>query len=409
MNINVLNEKDFEIRPFKNNLSSNHSLINSMDKSQFLLKSLQSIGMLDNDFMIQSNTSYLNSETAEIKKYPLNLINHSPIEKGSKYDLQVNFNLPFDSEVMTCRFDPKNKYVACGLLNGYLGVVDIKNANLKYYIQKTNKNHSTISLRWKKESLSDIITVANSEGSLTSYNLNESKLRYKINKKNVQFLSLDYNFDGNNIVVGDNKGNIELYDEFTEKSIVFYGKASNFSKGHSNRIFSLKFFHDDHNVFASGGWDGMIFLWDIRSKKPTRYFKGPKMSGDCLDYKNGKLLATSYEKKNNFFIFDVKKMCLVSNLENCENNNIDKMSNYSANYLGGNYDYSFCSGSSDPNCVRFYENFSKNSDKMDFQHTWTVDGFSKGIYSTHISKDSKYLAIACGDKHLSVININNYQ
>lgn len=409
MNIKVLNEKDFEIRPFKNNISSNHSLINSTDKSQSLLKSLQSIGMLDNDFMIQSNTSYLNSETAELKKYPLNLTNHAPIEKSSKFDLLVNFNLPFDSEIMTCKFDPKNKFVACGLLNGYLGVVDIKNANLKYFIQKTNKNYSIVALRWKNESFSDIITVANSEGSLTSYNLNESKLRYKIKKKNVQFLALDYNFDGNHIVVGDSGGNLELYDEFTEKSVVLYRKASNFSKGHSNRVFSVKFFHDDHNVFASGGWDGMVFFWDIRCKKPVRFLKGPKMSGDCLDYKNGKLLATSFEKKDNFFVYDVKKMTLVSDFDNFEDSKFDKMSNYSANFIGENYEYSFCSGSSDPNCVRFYENFSKNSEKMDFQHTWTVDGFTKGVYSTDISKDSKYLAVACGDKHLSVININNYQ
>ena len=42
----------------------------------------------------------------------------------------------------------------------------------------------------------------------------------------------------------------------------------------------------------------MIFIWDVWDNKPINSFNGPKISGDSLDYKNGKLLACSYESEN---------------------------------------------------------------------------------------------------------------
>lgn len=52
----------------------------------------------------------------------------------------------------------------------------------------------------------------------------------------------------------------------------------------------------------------MIFLWDIRESQPVQSMAGPQVSGDSLDYKNGKLLTCSYENESPIRIYDLKKM-----------------------------------------------------------------------------------------------------
>ena len=37
-------------------------------------------------------------------------------------------------------------------------------------------------------------------------------------------------------------------------------------RGHSNRVFAVKFLEDQPNVIISGGWDANLIIWDIREK-----------------------------------------------------------------------------------------------------------------------------------------------
>lgn len=67
--------------------------------------------------------------------------------------------------------------------------------------------------------------------------------------------------------MGTNTGDILLVNESTLSEVRTFASASWFNNGHSNRVFSIKFISDDHNVLTSGGWDGMIFIWDIRDPK----------------------------------------------------------------------------------------------------------------------------------------------
>ena len=108
-------------------------------------------------------------------------------------------------------------------------------------------------------------------------------------------MALEYDLSGDNIYVGDNQGNISMINEHTEKETRSFQKATFFNNGHSNRIFSIKQLNDNPNIFLTGGWDGMVFLWDVRDEKPIKHFDGFKISGNTIDYKNGKILIGSYE------------------------------------------------------------------------------------------------------------------
>jgi len=69
-------------------------------------------------------------------------------------------------------------------------------------------------MKWKN-SEDEIITILNAEGSVSSFNLTTNKTRYKIVKKNVQLLSLEYELDGDHFLMGDNHGNIIWINEHT--------------------------------------------------------------------------------------------------------------------------------------------------------------------------------------------------
>lgn len=52
--------------------------------------------------------------------------------------------------------------------------------------------------------------------------------------------------------------------QHTGKRIFFINCRS--QRGHSNRVFAIKFLEDQPNVIISGGWDANLIIWDIREK-----------------------------------------------------------------------------------------------------------------------------------------------
>jgi COMPASS component SWD3 len=45
----------------------------------------------------------------------------------------------------------------------------------------------------------------------------------------------------------------------------------------------VKFIEEDPHLFLSGGWDGTMFLWDVRTHKAAKSIFGPFISGDTID------------------------------------------------------------------------------------------------------------------------------
>lgn len=150
----------------------------------------------------------------------------------------------------------------------------------------------------------------------------------------------------------------------------------------------------------------MLFIYGMfgkarLTKKPVGNISGPKISGDCLDYKKGKLLACSYQDNSPIQIFDFRKREVFSEVK-CEG-----LAVYSADFSPVENDYSVFVGSSSPNCMKVFE--SKGFAKESYEETWNVGGFEKGLYSTHIADNCRTMAIGCGDGFVTVLNINNFE
>ena len=48
---------------------------------------------------------------------------------------------------------------------------------------------------------------------------------------------------------------------------------------------------ENPDVFISGGWDSVLYIWDIRDNKPVNYIYGPKIYADTIDEKDGCILT----------------------------------------------------------------------------------------------------------------------
>lgn len=99
--------------------------------------------------------------------------------------------------------------------------------------------------------------------------------------------------------------NIRIYDEQTKSLAKTCKKADWNNTGHDNRIFAVKFI--DENTLISGGWDSVIHIWDVRVQKSIRHIYGANLSGESLDFQDGKILAGCYAVKNQVQMWDFNK------------------------------------------------------------------------------------------------------
>lgn len=100
---------------------------------------------------------------------------------------------------------------------------------------------------------------------------------------------------------------IRIYDEETRVVTQELAGVGWKDAGHNNRIFCVKFIPEDPNILLSGGWDTNVIFWDLREKKSIRSFLGPKICGDAIDYKNGKILTGANRAKSQLEVWDFDK------------------------------------------------------------------------------------------------------
>jgi len=77
---------------------------------------------------------------------------------------------------------------------------------------------------------------------------------------------------------------VRLYDEETNKLISeMQGAKDGSLPGHGNRVQCLKFSPLHPEQLLSGGWDRIVYLYDVRVFSPILALKGPMIHGDAID------------------------------------------------------------------------------------------------------------------------------
>lgn len=124
---------------------------------------------------------------------------------------------------------------------------------------------------------------------------------------------LDFNPDGRRFATAGKDRIIRIYDEQTKVLQQQIAPAEENHRGHSNRLFCVKF--PDENMLVTGGWDAVVHIWDLRSGKSAQYLLGPHISGDAIDVQKNLVLTGSHNHKDPLQLWDLHMGKLLQNLE----------------------------------------------------------------------------------------------
>ena len=75
---------------------------------------------------------------------------------------------------------------------------------------------------------------------------------------------MDYTCDGQKLLVAGGDRHVHVYGEQTCQLISSMHSDGLKVPGHKNRIFSLRCHPKDANICVTGGWDGMMKIYDLR-------------------------------------------------------------------------------------------------------------------------------------------------
>mmetsp|Transcript_2690 Transcript_2690/g.4538 ORF Transcript_2690/g.4538 Transcript_2690/m.4538 type:complete len:324 (+) Transcript_2690:20-991(+) len=226
------------------------------------------------------------------------------------------------NEVLALKFDPTDKYLACGYGDGAVRIFNTSSGKcaftLSSHVDKfggSGDGMPVTGVLWRPHSnemkTANVLVSSHANGIIKHWHATSGRCLHQITcaeEEENHFYTMDYNPSGTVLAAAGKDRYIRLYDEQT-KSLLLKMKESATLCGHSNRIYCVKFNPMDPNMIASGGWDNTIQIYDIRRKGPVKSIYGPHVCGETIDFRNDgtTLLTGSYRQEDPLELFDLRK------------------------------------------------------------------------------------------------------
>ena len=101
----------------------------------------------------------------------------------------------------------------------------------------------------------------------------------------------------------------------------------------AHHIFGLKFDPTNPSLLFSGGWDEIIYLWDLRKPNTSaHYLTGPLISTESMDVLDDKLISGSWRKNNQLEIWDLRRFRKIQDLDwNAGNDSVVQVCKFNKN------------------------------------------------------------------------------
>ena len=123
-----------------------------------------------------------------------------------------------------------------------------------------------------------------------------------------QIYALEFSHDGSIFATGGQDTKVRLYDEETKRLYQVFecGLQNDGRPGHSNRVYAVRFHPEEKNNLISGGWSDTIQLWDLRRKTTIRKVGGPHLSGDALDICGNFIVGGAAKTEDQLQLYDLR-------------------------------------------------------------------------------------------------------
>lgn len=307
----------------------------------------------------------------------------------------------FDKEIFASRYSPDDNKIAVTMLDGTLAILSTKEDNRRYSKALVDGTPAT-SVLWKNSR--DLI-VGDTQGNIHDLTFEkatgEIKSIGRYSDPEEQILAIEHSPQLGITLYAGKSMKITVLNDQTKKPIKVFEPGDTYAIGHTNRIFALKFAENAPNTFVSAGWDGTMFLWDIRTNKAANSVFGPVLSGDSLDISDNLILAGSYRDKDSLELYDIrtfKKICNVDWSLSLNQFNYVSSCRFSKNKDEGAY---IIAASCLSNQVGLFKK------DIVYQNELVIGGLKKGVYTCGFANSEAKFYFGTSDGEFNVFHYFN--
>jgi len=234
------------------------------------------------------------------------------IDPQPKWSVQEEKNEPFCVQA-----SEDSSFIAVGLSNGMISLRSPVTGRLSYSLQQSENRYPTTSIRFNSNDPKMFLAVS-ADGFIKEWTTKNPQVVWKYQEPDNQLFCLDFNQQSDKFATGGKDTKVRLYDYQSKKLITEYSRNEfdlETTRGHCNRVFSIKFNPNDTNVMYSGGWDDTVQVWDLRSSSSTRAIFGPHICGDSIDIFNNTLLTCSWRTSDQIQLWDIRNYSLLRTMK----------------------------------------------------------------------------------------------
>ena len=314
------------------------------------------------------------------------------------------------TEVFAVRFSPDSRHLAAGGGDGSIGIFNTHDGRLVHNVAGGSSTSTpTTCIRFRPNTTEfrekNVFLTANSSGLVQHWQLSTNKCLDTFSDHAEQVFALDYNDMGSQFVTAGKDGKIRIYDEATKSKIMsleggLLGDYGREAPGHSNRVFSVKFTHDEH-VILSGGWDNTVQIWDTREGCSVRSLHGPHICGDALDLKRGEILTGSWRAQNQLELWDFGSGERITDIpwNGGQPQEGKACMLYASQFSKDSMGRFIVAGGSGANEAKVFDHMAGNAE------VGVVKGLKEGVFSVDFSPDGEMVAIASEDSSIQIMKI----
>jgi WD40 repeat protein len=301
------------------------------------------------------------------------------------------------SQVFAVRFSPDSMHIAAGGDDSSIRIFNASDGKGAHTVECGSISAMPTScIRFRPNTsfhrTKDVFLTANTCGTVQHWHMSSNKCLHTFSDHAEQVYALDFNDTGSQFVTAGKDGKIRIYDEATKSKIVsleggLLGDYTREAPGHSNRVFSVKFTHDEH-IILSGGWDNTVQIWDTREGCSVRSLHGPHICGDALDLKHGQILTGSWRSSDQLELWDFGSGERITEIPWTGSQQDKSCMLYAAQFSKDSVGRFIVAGGSGSNEAKVFDHLAGNA------VVGTVADLPEGVFSVDIAPDGEKIAIA---------------